>query len=131
MANPIDSADSIFTEFIPITSPFGFINGPPLFPGFIVASVCIKSSIYETLSFSSIFIVLSTALIIPPVTVLLNSKPIGFPIAYTFSPILILSESPNITYGRLLAFIFITDKSKSESDHTTFAKYSLPFSNVT
>ena len=39
-ANPIPSAVSIFSEFIPITSPAVFINGPPLFPGFIVASVC-------------------------------------------------------------------------------------------
>ena len=29
-ANPIPSAVSIFNEFIPITSPAVFINGPPL-----------------------------------------------------------------------------------------------------
>ena len=45
IAKPIPSADVIFTVFIPITSPFLLINGPPLFPGLIVASVCIKSDI--------------------------------------------------------------------------------------
>ena len=38
-AKPIPSASFIFTVFTPITSPFVFINGPPLFPGLIVASV--------------------------------------------------------------------------------------------
>lgn len=58
------------------------------FLGFIVASVWIKSDMYVVFSFSSNFIVLFLLLIIPDVTVLLNSNPIGFPIAYTVSPIL-------------------------------------------
>ena len=35
IAKPIPSASVIFTEFIPTTSPFEFISGPPLFPGFM------------------------------------------------------------------------------------------------
>ena len=70
IAKPIPSADVIFTEFIPKTSPFILINGPPLLPGFIVASVYIKSSIYDVLLCSSILIVLFNPLIIPDVTVL-------------------------------------------------------------
>ena len=56
---------------------------------------------------------------IPDVTVLLNSNPIGLPIAYTFSPIFILSESANVTYFKLFASIFTIDKSILESLHTT------------
>jgi len=39
--NPIPStpASLILAELIPITSPLAFIRGPPLFPGFIAASV--------------------------------------------------------------------------------------------
>ena len=119
IANPMPSADVIFTVFIPITSPFGYINVPPLFPGFIVASVWIKSVIYDLLSFSSIFIVLFLALIIPDVTVLLNSNPIGLPIAYTFSPTRISLESPSVTYGKFFTFIFVIDRSKLLSLHIT------------
>ena len=39
IANPIPSAEVIFTEFTPITFPCLSIKGPPLFPGLIVASV--------------------------------------------------------------------------------------------
>ena len=81
MAKPIPSADVIFTLFTPITSPVERIKGPPLFPGLIEASVWIKSVIYDTELFSSIFIVLFIALIIPDVIVLLNSYPIGLPMA--------------------------------------------------
>ena len=80
-ANPIPSAVVIFTVLTPITSPYGFIKGPPLFPGLIEASVWIKSVIYETELFSSILTVLFVALIIPNVIVRLNSYPIGLPIA--------------------------------------------------
>ena len=38
-ANPIPSADVIFIVFIATTLPSMSINGPPLLPGFIVASV--------------------------------------------------------------------------------------------
>ena len=37
--NPIPSTSAIFIVLIPITSPFLFINGPPLFPGLMLASV--------------------------------------------------------------------------------------------
>ena len=57
---------------------------------------------YVVFSFSSNFIVLFLLLIIPDVTVLLNSNPIGFPIAYTVSPILILLESPNVINQQVL-----------------------------
>lgn len=86
---------------------------------------------YEMLFSSSNFIVLFVLLIIPEVTVLLNSNPIGFPIAYTFSPTLILSESPKLTVFVTFAFIFIIAKSKSESAQITSAVYSFPVSNVT
>ena len=43
IAKPIPSAEVIFIVFIPITAPLIFTSGPPLFPGLIVASVCIKS----------------------------------------------------------------------------------------
>ena len=85
---------------------------------------------YVVFSFSSNFIVLFLLLIIPDVTVLLNSNPIGFPIAYTVSPILILLESPNVIHFKLFAYIFVIDKSKSESLHTTVPSYFLLFSNV-
>ena len=54
------------------------------------------------------------ALIIPDVTVLLNSKPIGLPIAYTLSPTLIWLESPKVAATKSFSFIFKIDKSKSE-----------------
>ena len=38
-AKPIPSADVIFTDVIPTTFPSKLMSGPPLFPGFIVASV--------------------------------------------------------------------------------------------
>ena len=42
IANPIPSISSStnFKELMPITSPFIFTNGPPLFPGLIAASIC-------------------------------------------------------------------------------------------
>ena len=130
IANPIPSADDIFTVFIPMTSPDGVINGPPLFPGFIVASVCIRSDMYVFSSPSSNFMLLFLALIIPDVTVLLNSNPIGFPIAYTVSPTLILSESPSGKYVKFFASIFVNDKSTLLSLHTTVPVYFFPSSSV-
>ena len=40
-ANPIPSADVIFTVLIPITSPFELISGPPLFP-WIYCCICLN-----------------------------------------------------------------------------------------
>ena len=44
IANPIPSTPvaTIFTVFIPITSPLLFASAPPLFPVLIAASVCIN-----------------------------------------------------------------------------------------
>ena len=70
-----------------------------------------------------IFIVLFLALIIPEVIVLLNSYPIGLPIAKTSSPILIESESPKVQYCKFSTLIFTIDKSKSLSLHTTVPLY--------
>lgn len=70
IANPIPSLSSIFNVVIPNTCPLSFISAPPLFPSFIVASVCNNPSKYVFLFSSSIFIVLFTPLIIPDVTVL-------------------------------------------------------------
>ena len=61
-ANPIPSALVTLTVLIPMTSPFIFIRAPPLFPGLIEASVCIRSSMKLP---SDISIVLFNALIIP------------------------------------------------------------------
>src|SRR5438874_1313078 len=46
MANPIPCDPPVremIAVLIPITSPLRLINGPPLFPGLIAASVCRKS----------------------------------------------------------------------------------------
>ena len=40
IANPIPSAELIFTVFIPITSPSGYIKVPPLFPR-IYSCICL------------------------------------------------------------------------------------------
>ena len=74
---------------IPITFPSKLKRGPPEFPRFIEASVCIKSS-YRVKPIS-----LFLDEIIPDVTV--PQKPKGLQIAITQSPIRALSESPNST----------------------------------
>ena len=46
IAKPKPAPGPLLTKvFIPITSPFELISGPPEFPGFIAASVCIRSSL--------------------------------------------------------------------------------------
>ena len=77
------------------------------------------------------FIVLFTALIIPAVTVLWNSNPIGFPMAYTAWPTFIFSELPSVAYVSPVIFILQIDKSRLELDQTTLALYDLPSSKVT
>ena len=71
--------------FIPTTQPNASSSGPPLLPGFSVASVCSNASS------------LRLAEIMPRVTVMScpSSEPKGNPIAITSSPTRISSESPN------------------------------------
>jgi len=46
IAKPKPAPGPLLTNvFIPITSPLEFMSGPPEFPGFIAASVCIRSSL--------------------------------------------------------------------------------------
>ena len=75
------------------------IKGPPEFPGFNGVSVWRYSPLE--------YICLSVAETIPCVTE--NSSPSGFPIAITFCPILILSESPNGNDG---VFLIAPDQMK-------------------
>ena len=77
-----------------------------------------------------LFIVLFIPLIIPDVTVLCNSYPNGFPIAYTLLPNRISSESPSFATGRFFIFVFIIAKSKSSFDHITVPLSVTPFFNV-
>ena len=86
---PIEPLRPSIAVLIPITFPSISNSGPPEFPEFIEASVCMKSSYLDKP------IDLFLAEIIPAVTV--PPKPNGFPIAKTQSPILALSESPNAT----------------------------------
>ena len=86
---PIEPDGPNIAVFIPITSPSILNNGPPELPWLIDASVWIKSSYLDNP------ILLFLAEIIPDVTV--PPRPKGLPIARTQSPILDLSEFPNLT----------------------------------
>ncbi len=81
-------APSMIAVFIPITLPLRSINGPPLLPGLIAASVCTNPTINLPVLTS---IERSTALTTPTVTECESPK--GFPIAITFWPTLISLES--------------------------------------
>ena len=76
---------------IPINEPDEFRSAPPLFPGFIAASVWIKSSYISPW----IILPLPLAETIPAVTVWLKFAEKGLPTAITSSPTLNSSESPN------------------------------------
>ena len=125
--NPIPSAEDTLAEFIPITWPFSFNSGPPLFPGFILASVCISPVI---VSFS-VWIVLSNPLIIPCVTDFWNSRPSGFPIAIAISPTLTWSLSPNSAAVRPVLSTLTIAKSNFASFHKTLPCVVLPSLNNT
>ena len=86
----------MMAELIPTNSPFIFTRAPPEFPGFIDASVWMKSS-YPL----SLIPVLPSALTIPEVTVL--PSPNGLPIAITKSPTSTASDSPIIISVRSFA----------------------------
>jgi len=65
----------------------------------------------------------------PAVTV--PPRPNGSPIAITQSPTRALVESPNFTYGRLVASTLSTARSEAVSLPITFATYSLRLNKVT
>ena len=67
---------------IPITSPFELMSGPPEFPGFIAASVWMRSSLLS--ENPKLLISRCRLLTIPNVTVF--SKPYGVPRAIAQSP---------------------------------------------
>ena len=76
---------------MPTTSPSNVINGPPLLPLLIAASVCIKSN---KLPFS-VVILLSNPLMIPNVTVGPPFNASALPIVIAQSPGCKASELPN------------------------------------
>ena len=121
---PIEPDWPKIAVLIPITSPSISKSGPPEFPTLIEASVWIKSSYLDNP------ISLFLAEIIPDVTV--PPKPNGLPIAITQSPILALSESPNLTgINFLLDSILRTAISDNGSDPKTFALNSSSPSTLT
>ena len=68
IAKPKPAPGPLLTNvFIPITSPLEFMSGPPEFPGFIAASVCIRSSLLS--ENPKLLISLCRLLTIPKVTV--------------------------------------------------------------
>src|SRR5947207_1255967 len=81
MAKPIPCEPPVremMAVLMPITSPRKLINGPPLFPGLIAASVCSRSPK------ASVRLGRPLELMIPSVTV--SSNPNGLPMAKTKSP---------------------------------------------
>ena len=101
------------------------INGPPLFPWLIAASVWIKFSI------SSIPSELRPAALTIP-TVIESFNPNGFPKAIDHCPIWTWSEFANSS-GLNVSFesIFNTAISTSGEVPTSFVRYSRPFENFT
>ena len=96
IANPIPTLPpdgEYIAVLTPITSPSKLNNGPPEFPLFIGASVCIKSSKGPA------FISLAFAETIPNVTVV--AKPKGFPIANAQFPTFALSELPQLYWFKI------------------------------
>ena len=91
---PSTSVEEYFTELIPITSPFSFKSAPPLFPGFIAASVWMRLLLVTVspVCESCVVTVLLSALTIPVVTDC--PYPSALPIAIAGLPTATLSESP-------------------------------------
>ena len=112
IANPIPSTSvaPIFTVLIPMTLPEDETSAPPLFPGFIAASVC--KSLY-VLPFE--VSVLLSAETYPTVILPASSRPSGFPIATTNSPTFKLFESSKVAAESPSFCIFITAMSVTES----------------
>ena len=108
---------------IPITSPRRLINGPPLLPGFIAASVC-SNSPKKSLRFGRPF-----ELMIPSVTV--SSNPNGLPIARTKSPGCTVSESASLSGLTPGLSILSTARSTCSSAPTTRAFLVCPSLNCT
>ena len=122
--NPSPWPICITAVLIPTTSPWVFIRGPPLLPGLIGVSVCIKSSYGVAPSD------LPLALTIPTVTV--RSSPKGLPIAITQSPGFNSFELPSGITGRGSGeSIFIRAKSATLSIPISFPLKSPPVDNAT
>ena len=129
MAKPIPCAWPwrSMAVFIPMTLPVRLTRGPPLFPLFIAASVCIKS--YKVPC--SVCNVRPKALTIPRVTVgpPFNAK--AFPRAIIQSPTANPSESPNRAIGRPCTSILITARSVILSPPTICASWLSPLGRLT
>ena len=140
MAYPMPSTlvSEYLTELIPITSPLAFKSAPPLFPGFIAASVCSSSLVTVLPSVSFVTVTsLSIALITPVVTDC--PYPNAFPMAIAICPVDKISESPNVAV-RIFCLVsssmsaratLTTAKSLLASAPFTWAPTDLPSSNKT
>lgn len=114
--------------FIPITSPLVFSSGPPEFPGFIAASICMTPGM-EYLP--TVWNVLPSWLTTPVVSE--PPSPNGLPIATTGSPTDRLDESPKATglSVTLGLSILITAMSVKGSVATRRALLAAPLRNLT
>lgn len=132
IANPSDSTplSLTFKLLMPMTWPLALINGPPLFPGLIAASVC-STFISTVPCVVSTSIVRFSPLMMPCVTVPENCCPSGLPIAITFSPVRSCEESPKLaTFLTFLLLISKTAKSVMVSLPTSLAVSVSPLYSV-
>jgi len=124
MANPIPWPLAMIAVLIPTTSPFRLRSGPPLFPGLMEASVCIKSSYGPEPRMRPL------ALTIPAVTVC--SSPKGLPMATTHVPTFRSSELPILRGTKSEdSSILIRAKSVLGSRPTIFASNSFSLASLT
>ena len=122
-------SDASFIELIPITWPAILISGPPELPELIAASVWIT---LVAAAPDLAVMVRFLAEMIPLVTVLAYSLPIGDPIANTSCPAAISLEFPNdATEETLVELIFRTAKSVVLSVPTMEAETSFPLLKIT
>ncbi|MPN12349.1 hypothetical protein SDC9_159665 [bioreactor metagenome] len=116
MEKPIPStpATEILALLIPTTTPSAFTKAPPELPGLIAASVWISLNLRSPISMERF-----KALITPAVTLPLNSRPSGLPIAIAGSPRIRLSESPRAATGKPVASTLTTARSVAGSEPST------------
>ena len=118
-----------FIELIPITWPAMLTSGPPELPELMAASVWITVVATEL---SLALTVRLVAEMIPLVTVLAYSEPIGDPIAITSWPAAMSLELPKVaTVVTLAALIFKTARSVVSSVPTIWASTVLPLLKIT
>ena len=121
--------ETSFIELIPITWPAMLTSGPPELPELMAASVWITVVATEL---SLALTVRLVAEMIPLVTVLAYSKPIGDPIAITSWPAAMSLELLKVaTVVTLAALIFKTARSVVSSVPTIWASTVLPLLKIT